>query len=456
MAVGGNLELVEKSLEAPSNLSYEAAKLNSTEFSKELSVQMGDRYQCRLGLTLPKVSVGDWWKNLFFRFEMDHQYPELDNISLFIDQKEVLIDKTSGEVEYNSEKVGEFTLSGYENKGKEMTLKLYGGAHAVAFSGKELVLTYESVVTSDAENTNRNSVTVDYELDNGNKNLKDTLTTEDIIYHSYSLEFTRDFDDPNIEFDAVKYNLYTDVGNKTPLSFLIVDKGVYKFESFAIPKLDVTTDLLLADDGTLTIMGFDANKEYCISEIAVQEGLNTTEDIKVEFNQGDYLKKITVKNPHTASNYIIEKNTHSILCLTCGAVLEESEHQYGEFMPDTDAHTKTCICTKKITETHSGGTATCTAKAKCEVCDTEYGELLDHKYEWVTDKEPTASEEGLKHEECTVCQAKRNENTAIPKTETRFPQTGDKSNMALLVALLFLGGLGIVATTVVSRKRRKN
>ena len=52
----------------------------------------------------------------------------------------------------------------------------------------------------------------------------------------------------------------------------------------------------------------------------------------------------------------------------------------------------------------------------------ECGEKLnvsEHTFEWVTDKKATESEAGTKHEECTVCHAKRNENTEIPKIPTK-------------------------------------
>ena len=39
-----------------------------------------------------------------------------------------------------------------------------------------------------------------------------------------------------------------------------------------------------------------------------------------------------------------------------------------------------------------------------------------HFWEWIVDKEPTCSDTGLKHEECTVCHAKRNEGTSVPST----------------------------------------
>ncbi len=77
-----------------------------------------------------------------------------------------------------------------------------------------------------------------------------------------------------------------------------------------------------------------------------------------------------------------------------------------------------------------------------------------HTFEWKVDKEPTASETGLKHEECS-CGAKRNIDTVISKTETDSPPTGDNSNTALWIALLFVSGLGIVATTVYGRKKRQ-
>ena len=40
-----------------------------------------------------------------------------------------------------------------------------------------------------------------------------------------------------------------------------------------------------------------------------------------------------------------------------------------------------------------------------------------HFWKWIVDQEATCSAEGRKHEECSVCHAKRNENTSIPMTE---------------------------------------
>ena len=84
------------------------------------------------------------------------------------------------------------------------------------------------------------------------------------------------------------------------------------------------------------------------------------------------------------------------------------------------------------------------------------GEEHTHNFEWVIDKEPTETETGLKHEEC-ACGEKRNENTVIPATgTTSSPQTGDNSHMWLWIALLFVSGAGLVGTTIYGRKRRTN
>ncbi len=50
--------------------------------------------------------------------------------------------------------------------------------------------------------------------------------------------------------------------------------------------------------------------------------------------------------------------------------------------------------------------------AECNNCGT-IREGADHTYEWVIDVEPTATETGLKHEECTLCGETRNEDTVI-------------------------------------------
>ena len=71
---------------------------------------------------------------------------------------------------------------------------------------------------------------------------------------------------------------------------------------------------------------------------------------------------------------------------------------------------KSDVVTATITECeHSGGEATCTNKAKCEICGAEYGEPLGHEY-IETVVAPTYTSEGYTVFECTRCKHKYNGN----------------------------------------------
>ena len=99
--------------------------------------------------------------------------------------------------------------------------------------------------------------------------------------------------------------------------------------------------------------------------------------------------------------------THQAFYLCCGAAAgAEANHSWND----------ESVCTEcGYGCAHTGGTATCTALAVCDICGHTYGDLLPHDYRWVIDQEATTEATGLKHEECTVCGDKRSEGTVIPK-----------------------------------------
>ena len=118
---------------------------------------------------------------------------------------------------------------------------------------------------------------------------------------------------------------------------------------------------------------------------------------------------------------------------------------------DATGHWHRCAdanCTEKLNfAAHTGGTATCTAKKKCEICNQSYGELDPNNHthlsdwasdethhwktcsacstdiekaahtlgEWIIDKEPTATEAGSRHKVCTICNYETQTET-IPAT----------------------------------------
>lgn len=99
--------------------------------------------------------------------------------------------------------------------------------------------------------------------------------------------------------------------------------------------------------------------------------------------------------------------THQAFYLCCGAAAgAEANHRWNDGS----------VCTEcGYGCAHTGGTATCTALAVCDICRHTYGDLLPHDYRWVIDQEATTEATGLKHEECTACGDKRSEGTEIPK-----------------------------------------
>ena len=79
-------------------------------------------------------------------------------------------------------------------------------------------------------------------------------------------------------------------------------------------------------------------------------------------------------------------------------------------------------------------------------CPDRYGSTKDlalHTFVWKVDKAATTTQTGLKHEECTVCHFKRNENTEIPTLSDHSPATKPDSGAENTVASAKTGDAGI-------------
>ena len=101
----------------------------------------------------------------------------------------------------------------------------------------------------------------------------------------------------------------------------------------------------------------------------------------------------------------------------------------------------------------------------------ECGEKLNeaaHTFEWVIDKEATATETGSKHEKCTVCGYEKAaveipatgtpSDTDTPSTDktgdTISPATGKDGGAALWMAIMLAAGAALTGTVLYSRKRK--
>ena len=181
----------------------------------------------------------------------------------------------------------------------------------------------------------------------------------------------------------------------------------------------------------------------------------------------------------------------------CGDKADVAAHSASEWIVDTaatetaeGAKHKECTVCKKVLETATipatGSSHTHSYGTDWKYDDTnhwhecECGDKADtaaHSFQWVIDKAATKEATGIKHEECTVCGAKRSENTVIDKLpdsgntgntgsgdnntdkpgkddSTKSPQTGDSSNLIGWLAALFVSG-GVLTVLGVSSKKNK-
>ena len=97
-------------------------------------------------------------------------------------------------------------------------------------------------------------------------------------------------------------------------------------------------------------------------------------------------------------------------CALCGAEYGILGHDWGAWRPNDDGtHTRSCKrsnCDEAETESCTGGTATCSAKAVCEVCGGKYGKRDTDNHDRVHHeaKAATCTEKGWKaYDTCSRC-----------------------------------------------------
>lgn len=140
-----------------------------------------------------------------------------------------------------------------------------------------------------------------------------------------------------------------------------------------------------------------------------------------------------------------EKGSQSYHCTRC-------DNPVTSFEIDADGHEISAVAEKSATCTEKGWQA----HYKCENCGKLFSDsegtneitlesietdMIAHDYQWVIDREATASEAGEKHEECSVCHAKKAP-VEIPKA------TGDTN-------VFFACGIALCALTVLALAAKK-
>ena len=184
-------------------------------------------------------------------------------------------------------------------------------------------------------------------------------------------------------------------------------------------------------------------------------------------------------------------------------------HTFGEWVSDNDGkHTRKCTvdgCDAFETENCSGGNATCTEKAVCDVCGKAYGELdgtnheggvqewttrtaFNHEQKWnccgavIVASEAHEWKDGVcrecgyvclhndadkdhvcdyckktisAHEDATPEEIKKPDTVTAKPDDSKSPQTGGNSNLVLWIALLIISG-GVMKGVTAFGKNKKH
>ena len=200
----------------------------------------------------------------------------------------------------------------------------------------------------------------------------------------------------------------------------------------------ICSDGIVLDGTSPVIMGIENGKIYCAAQT-----VTITEK---------YVDTVTVNG----TKVTLDENGSFVLSPADG----------GQKIVVTDKAGNTAEMTVTVNDGHTGGTATCTEKAVCEVCGKAYGEPDPKNH---TDlkhfpaKAATEDSEGnIEYWYCSGCgkyYSDKDGTKEIAKADTvtaklpKSPQTGDNNNLMLWIALLFISGGACTALTV---KRKKS
>ena len=192
----------------------------------------------------------------------------------------------------------------------------------------------------------------------------------------------------------------------------------------------------------------DANKDhvcdYCEKVISNHEDADKD-------HVCDYCEKIISNHEDANKDHVCD--------YFCGKTISNHE--------DADKNHVCDYCGKVITN-HAGGKETCRDKAVCEVCGKAYGELdpknhtdLKHFPAKAATEDAEGNVEYWHCDDCNKYYSDKDGTKELKKADTvtaklpKSPQTGDTSNLALWITLLFIGGGALIGTTVTEKKKKQ-
>ena len=235
----------------------------------------------------------------------------------------------------------------------------------------------------------------------------------------------------------------------------------------------INTNGIVLDATVPVISGIENGKTYCEAQtVTINEKyidtvtVNGTE-VTLDENGG-----FTLSPADGEQKIVVTDKAGNTAEMT---VTVSDGHTFGDWKSNGDGtHSRECTvdgCKGVETMACSGGKATCTEKAVCEYCGKAYGELdvnnhTDLKH--IDAKAATNTAEGnIEYWYCSGCDkyyADKDGVNEIKKADTvtaklpgnpKSPRTGNASDLALWISLLFVSG-GVTGVTAALRKKKKH
>ena len=300
-----------------------------------------------------------------------------------------------------------------------------------------------------------------------------TLTAKDDGSGVQAIEYLVTGDDFSIEQLADKtFTTYANAFGVEPDAKLIV---YAKLTDNAGNVTYLRSDGIILDGTAPVISGADNNKTYCapVTLTITDEYLDTVTLNNTALTLTD--DKLTLDPAEGTQTVVATDKAGNSTSIT---VTVNDGCTWGSWISNgNDTHTRTCQFDASHTETGdcTGGKATCSAAAICEVCGGDHGELDPHNHvnlKHIEAKAATTAAEGnIEYWYCDGCgkyykdadatkEIARDEivkaklrSTGTHTTETAA-RTGDGSNMTLWLTLMLLSGAGVGATTVLGKRKK--
>ena len=270
------------------------------------------------------------------------------------------------------------------------------------------------------------------------------------------------------ELGSLVYRVYDE-------PFLIEPNGEYiVYVMLVDASLNITylrSDRITLDNVQPVIGGIEDGKIYCEAQtVTINEKYIETVTVNGTAVELDENNSFILPAADGEQKIVVADKAGNIAEMT---VTVHDGHTFGDWKADGDGtHSRECTvdgCKGVETMACSGGNATCTEKAVCEICKGAYGELDPNNHAdlmHIDSKAATEDTEGnIEYWHCGGCDKcysdkdgineikKADTVTARIKGNSKSPRTGNASDLALWISLLFVSG---GACTAIKAKRKKS